>query len=55
MAEQDPPRDWVRASIDAVRDALDGAGNVRVRAIGLTGQWSGTVPVDSNTEPLATP
>ncbi len=50
-AEQDP-EDWWRAIVAATRGCLGAAGDVRVEAVATTAQWSGTVAVDRNLEPL---
>jgi len=44
-AEQDPA-DWWQALILACRNALKKAGQVQVRAVSVSSQWSGTVAVD---------
>jgi xylulokinase len=52
-AEQDP-REWWEAILAASQQCLRGAGVDRaaVRAIGVTAQWSGTVAVGADGEPL---
>ncbi len=51
-AEQNP-EDWWNAVINGIRDVMKSSGNGRVRSVGVTGQWSGTVAVDSNGNPIA--
>jgi xylulokinase len=49
-AEQSPDL-WWRATIDAVRRALNDAGHPPIEAIGLTGQMHGTVTLDAGHHP----
>jgi len=46
MAEQDP-QVWWKAVCEALRDIFSSGPRFDVRGIGFTGQWSGTIPVDS--------
>jgi xylulokinase len=50
-AEQDPV-DWWRGTVAAVRAALTDAGDVELRAIGLSGQMHGTVLLDAGGSPV---
>ena len=50
-AEQDP-EDWWRAAQEAIRDTLAQASDVRVDAVGLTGQMHGAVLLDREGEVL---
>ena len=50
-AEQDP-RAWWRAISAAARRSISAAGDVEIAAVSVTGQWSGTVPVDVHGEPV---
>lgn len=50
-AEQDPG-DWWRAMCDATREALSSGPKLDLKGVGLTGQWSGTVPTDAGGAPL---
>lgn len=45
MAEQDPQQ-WVDGVLDGMQEVISNASDVAIKGIGLTGQWSGTVPVD---------
>jgi xylulokinase len=51
-AEQDP-EDWWRASVAAVREAIDQAGNPAISSIGLSGQMHGFVPIGANSKPVS--
>lgn len=51
-AEQNP-EDWWNAVIRGVQEVVKSAGTGKIRSIGVTGQWSGTVAVDRNGDPLA--
>jgi len=50
-AEQDPERWWGAVS-EGIRDIFSSGYEIDVRGIGFTGQWGGTVPVDSEGNPL---
>jgi xylulokinase len=50
-AEQDP-NDWWHATVDSVRTAVAAVGDVRVVAIGLSGQMHGTVLLDREGMPV---
>lgn len=50
-AEQDP-EEWWRAVLETMREAAQAAGAQKIRSVGVTGQWSGTVAVDQNLEAL---
>jgi len=50
-AEQDP-RAWWSAIVAAVRSSLAQQPDAVVAAVSVTSQWSGTVPVDADGEPL---
>lgn len=50
-AEQNPS-DWWNAVLKSIRTAVSGGENGRIRSIGVTGQWSGTVAIDMNGNPL---
>lgn len=47
FAEQHP-EDWWRATVTAVKQSLELAGDVSVEAIGLSGQMHGLVPLDKD-------
>ena len=51
MAEQDPDRWWGAVS-EGLRDVASFGLGLNVKGIGFTGQWGGTVPVDSEGNPL---
>ncbi len=51
MAEQDPEKWWAAVS-EALRDVFSSGLEFDVKGVGVTGQWSGTVPVDSEGNPL---
>ncbi len=51
QAEQEPD-DWWKATIAAGREAMQKAGTVEIRAIGLSGQMHGFVAMGSNRRPL---
>jgi xylulokinase len=51
MAEQDPER-WWGGVCDCLRDVLSSGSEFNIKGIGFTGQWGGTVPVDSEGNPL---
>lgn len=46
------PLEWWNAVRDALRDASSRIDSNRVMAMGVTGQWSGTVPIDRDGNPL---
>lgn len=48
-AEQDPA-EWWAAVLETMREAASQVEAQKIRSIGVTGQWSGTVPVDQNLE-----
>ncbi len=50
-AEQDP-RAWWSGIVAAVRTCLASVSASKVAAVSVTSQWSGTVPVDADGEPL---
>jgi xylulokinase len=52
-AEQDPA-DWWQATLGACRECLGAPGveRARIASLAVTGQWSGTVAVDSAGQPL---
>jgi xylulokinase len=50
-AEQDP-EDWWRATVTAVRQATEQAGNSAISSIGLSGQMHGFVPIGANLKPV---
>src|SRR5262249_49083952 len=50
-AEQDPET-WWKASVWAVRQALEQAGTAEIDAIGLSGQMHGTILIDEASKPL---
>ncbi|MEM0121645.1 MAG: FGGY family carbohydrate kinase, partial [Thermoprotei archaeon] len=51
-AEQNP-EDWWVAVVKGIRDVISVVGSTKIRCVGVTGQWSGTVAVDSDGRPLA--
>ena len=51
-AEQNP-EDWWNAVVTGIRDVVKSAGTGKISSIGVTGQWSGTVAVDMNGDPIA--
>ncbi|GMQ94162.1 MAG: FGGY-family carbohydrate kinase [Acidimicrobiia bacterium] len=50
-AEQDPQA-WWDAIVTATRAAIDSSPGIDVAAVSVTSQWSGTVAVDGNGEPI---
>ncbi len=51
-AEQNPG-DWWNAVVTGMREVVRSAGTGKISSIGVTGQWSGTVAVDMNGDPIA--
>jgi len=51
MAEQDPDTWWGAVS-EGLREVCSSGRGLNVKGIGFTGQWGGTVPVDSEGNPL---
>ncbi len=51
MAEQDPEK-WWGAVCEGLREVLAQGLIFNIKGIGFTGQWSGTVPLDSEGNPL---
>ncbi|HKM58314.1 MAG TPA: FGGY family carbohydrate kinase, partial [Chthoniobacterales bacterium] len=51
-AEQDPA-DWWRATVTAVRQALDHAGKPEISSIGFSGQMHGFVPIGADSKPVS--
>ena len=51
-AEQNP-EDWWNAVVTGMKEVLKSAGTSKILSIGVTGQWSGTVAVDMNGDPIA--
>lgn len=51
-AEQDP-QEWYDSVLDGIEEMVSGSDGLDIKGIGLTGQWSGTVPVDKNGEALS--
>jgi xylulokinase len=50
-AEQDP-EDWWRATVMAVRQAMDQAGHPQIASIGFSGQMHGFVPLGADSKPV---
>ncbi len=50
-AEQNP-LEWFDSVMDGIGEIVSDSSGLQIKGIGLTGQWSGTVPVDRNGEPL---
>jgi xylulokinase len=50
-AEQNP-KEWWEAIVKAVSKITENVNVSSIKAIGVTGQWSGTVAIDANGEPL---
>lgn len=46
------PQDWFDSVMDGMEEIVSNSQGVAVKGIGLTGQWSGTVPVDRNGDAL---
>jgi len=51
MAEQDPEKWWGAVS-EGLREIFSSGRELNVKGVGFTGQWGGTVPVDSEGNPL---
>lgn len=51
-AEQDP-EDWWQAVVRGIKECIKSEDRDRIRSIGVTGQWSGTVPVDKGGKPVS--
>ena len=51
FAEQNP-EDWYKAVLDGMKEITSKVEIKNIRSIGVTGQWSGTVPVDQNCNAL---
>ncbi|MGC8701153.1 MAG: xylulokinase [Thermoplasmata archaeon] len=47
LVEQNP-EDWFKAINEGIHEIIENNSKIDVRGIGLTGQWSGTVPVDKD-------
>lgn len=47
LAEQDP-EEWYNATVSEMAEVVSDNTDLQIKGIGLTGQWSGTVPVDKN-------
>ncbi|MEM3191305.1 MAG: FGGY-family carbohydrate kinase [Candidatus Parvarchaeota archaeon] len=52
LAEQNP-EEWFDSVIDGLEEIISESDGLQIRGIGLTGQWSGTVPVDKNGDALS--
>jgi len=50
-AEQNP-KDWWNSIVKSIRNVLEYVKPEQIKAIGVTGQWSGTIPIDINGNPL---
>lgn len=50
-AEQNP-QEWLDSVIDGMKELISDSDGLEIKGIGLTGQWSGTVPVDKNGDAL---
>lgn len=50
-AEQDP-EGWWKAVSEALSDVFSAGVKLDVKGVGFTGQWSGTVPIDAEGNPL---
>ncbi len=50
-AEQNP-HEWFDAIMGGMEEIVSKSDGLEIKGIGLTGQWSGVVPVDRNVEPL---
>ncbi|MCL4447375.1 MAG: FGGY-family carbohydrate kinase [Thermoplasmatales archaeon] len=46
------PREWFDSVMDGMEELVANSSGLEIKGIGLTGQWSGTVPVDRDGEAL---
>lgn len=51
LAEQNTD-DWYRSALEGMKEVASRVDATMIRSIGVTGQWSGTVPVDRNCNAL---